>query len=57
MTIKMPSKKYPQVSVSRETYAALQRFRFEVQARSLNEAISTLIEEHRARNPDRKGVE
>ncbi len=43
----MPTKKYPQISVSKDTYNDLQEIKFEVRARSLNEAIRELIEVYR----------
>ncbi len=46
MSIRMPNRKFPQISVSQETYISLQNVKFELKARSMNEAIETLVREH-----------
>ena len=47
MSNKMPSKKFPQISVSRETYIAMENLKYEMRARSFNDLLESLIEEHR----------
>lgn len=47
MSIQMPRKKFPQISVSQDTYVSLQDLKFELRTRSINEAIEKLVEEHR----------
>ena len=46
MSIKMPNKKFPQISVSQGTYVSLQNVKFQLKARSMNETIETLVREH-----------
>ena len=46
MSIKMPNKKFPQISVSQGTYVSLQNVKFELKARSMNETIEALVKEH-----------
>ena len=43
MSIRVPEKKHPQISVSRNTYIALQNLKFELRARSINDTISELL--------------
>ena len=49
MSIKMPNKKFPQVSVSRETYIAMENLKYEMKVRSFNDLLKDLINEHRQR--------
>jgi len=52
MSIQMPNRKYPQISVNRTTYVALDDLKFELRARSFNELLKILIDEHRKRSVD-----
>ena len=45
MSIKMPNKKFPQISVSQGTHVSLQNVKFELKAWSMNETIEALIRE------------
>jgi len=47
MSIQMPKRKYPQISVNRTTYVDLDDLKFELRARSYNEVLKVLIDEHR----------
>ena len=47
MSIKMPSKKFPQISVSQETYIAMENLKYEMKVRSFNDLLGDLIKEHR----------
>ena len=49
MSIKMPNKKFPQISVSQGTCVSLQNVKFELKARSMNETIEALVREHMSR--------
>lgn len=42
-----PTKKYPQVSLSRELYDQLRELKFELKVDSMGEVIQALITEHR----------
>ncbi|WP_153280130.1 hypothetical protein [Thermoplasma sp. Kam2015] len=41
-----PSKKYPQISVTKDLYDRLRELKFELKVDSLGEVIKLLIEEH-----------
>ena len=47
MSIKMPEKKFPQISVNQATYVELDNLKFELRARSYNDVLKHLIEEHK----------
>ena len=51
MSIKMPEKKFPQISVNQSTYVELDNLKFELRARSYNDVLKVLIDQHK-----RKGV-
>jgi predicted CopG family antitoxin len=44
-----PSKKYPQIVVSRELYDEIRELKFELKVDSMGDVINRLIEEHLAR--------
>ena len=41
-----PTKKYPQISISRELYDELRELKFELKVDSLGEVIDRLLKEH-----------
>jgi predicted CopG family antitoxin len=47
MSIKMLEKKFPQISVNQTTYIKLNNLKFELRARSYNDVLKALIDEHR----------
>ena len=47
MSIKMPEKKYPQISVNQTTYIDLDNLKFELRGRSYNDVLKVLIDEHK----------
>ena len=47
MSIKMPEKKFPQISVNQVTYLELDNLKYELRARSYNDVLKVLIDEHR----------
>lgn len=49
-----PTKKYPQISVSRELYDELRELKFELRVESLGETIKALIDEHNSSKPKKK---
>jgi len=52
MSIQMPKRKYPQISVNRTTYVDLDDLKFELRARSYNDVLKVLIDEHRKKSVD-----
>ena len=47
ISIKMPKRKFPQISVNQATFVELDNLKFELRARSYNDVLKHLIEEHR----------
>lgn len=47
MSIKMPNRKFPQISVSQDTYIAMENLKYEMKVRSFNDLLKDLINEHR----------
>jgi hypothetical protein len=46
-----PSKKYPQIALSRELYDELRELKFEFKVDSMGEVIDKLLSEHKSRKP------
>jgi hypothetical protein len=46
-----PSKKYPQIALSRELYDELRELKFEFKVDSMGEVIDRLLSEHKSRKP------
>ena len=46
-----PSKKYPQIALSRELYDELRELKFEFKVDSMGEVIARLLSEHKSRKP------
>jgi len=49
MSIKMPNRKYPQITVQQRTYLELQELKFAMKARSLDAVIKDLVNEHQTK--------
>lgn len=47
MSISMSQKKFPQISVSKDTWKTLDDLKFELRARSFDQVLRILIEEHK----------
>ena len=47
MSISMSRKKFPQISVSRDTWTTLDDLKFELRARSFDQVLRILIQEHK----------
>jgi predicted CopG family antitoxin len=46
-----PSKKYPQISLSRELYDQLRELKFEFKVDSMGDVIDKLLSEYKSRKP------
>ena len=49
-----PTKKYPQISVSRELYDELRELKFKLKVDSMGDVIDLLIKEHESSHEDEK---
>ena len=49
-----PTKKYPQISVSRELYDELRELKFKLKVDSMGDVIDLLIKEHESLHEDEK---